>query len=202
MPAMISSKQVFLALATFGFASLVACGGSDGAAKGDAAKDGAKKGGEEEMVDVFKDGAMQRISLQKLDKKMPAEEGKVMPGVPNQDAIVGWYDTGHNYHAEKMNTKDPGQIAVDPAAERGITLTEGQVVITRNGQPEAINFKDLESKYADVASKLANPGGLVADAIVGWYDSGHNYHAEKMGTKGIGEIVVDPAAQKGVVVGQ
>jgi hypothetical protein len=176
---------------------LAACGG-----EGTATKDGKKAPGEkDEEVDIFKDGAMQRISLKKLNKDVPAEQGKVMPGDTRADSIKGWYDSGHKYHAETMKSKDPSEAVMDPANTRGIALVAGQVYIVRNDKLEAIAFADLAAKYKDVQAKVTNPGDIAADTIVGWYDSGHNFHKEKMGSKDIaGDAVINEAAIKGVVL--
>ncbi|MCA9688752.1 MAG: hypothetical protein KC636_04035, partial [Myxococcales bacterium] len=137
---------------------------------------------EDDMVDVFKDGAMQRVSFSKLKPRVPAES-KSSPDLlgPKADAIVGWYDSGHNYHAEKMDGKGIGddKVLTDKTAERGVDLKVQveKVSIFRNDVEEKIDFAQLQAQYSD----RLNPGGLAADAIVGWYDSGHNYHAEKMG---------------------
>jgi hypothetical protein len=173
---------------------IIGCGALVGVACDGAAGGGDAKKGGDEMVDIFKDGVMQRVEISKLQKVVPAEQGRVLPGQPNADAIVGWYDGGHNFHAEKMGKKDIGTAVVNEAAQRG-NVMDSKLTVIRAG-------KDVEEIVTaeQVATFVSNPGNLKADAIVGWYDSGHNFHAQKMGSKDIGAEVINEAAQRGVAL--
>jgi hypothetical protein len=43
-----------------------------------------------------------------------------------------------------------------------------------------INIKDLQKRYPGNTAQRIDPAALRADAIVGWYDKGNNYHEQKM----------------------
>jgi hypothetical protein len=85
-----------------------------------------------------------------------------------------------------------GGAVINEAAMKGLTLKTGEVMVIRKDKAEAMQLS--------VVSKM-NPAGLRADAIVGYYDTGHNYHAERMGSKDMGGEVINEAAVKGTTVG-
>ena len=167
-----------------GCSAVALAGGCGGAGSGD-----------EEMVDIFKDGAMQRIQLKKLNPTAPDKTGpvKLKPGTA-ADAIVGWYDKGHGYNKEKMGGKGiPPQLR-DPELLKGEAIDE-DVYIHRAGSDVA------EIVAPDMVQGLkSNPDLLASGAIVGWYDKGHGYNKEKMGGKELGEVVSNPALQKGAAI--
>ncbi len=72
------------------------------------------------MVYVFRKGVVEQVSRSALLAKYPAKSGsKIDAARLRADAIVGWYDSGHNYHAQHMNSKDVGNIRVINANMRG-----------------------------------------------------------------------------------
>ncbi len=72
------------------------------------------------MVYVFRKGVVEQASRSALLAKYPAKSGAAIdPARMRADAIVGWYDSGHNYHAQHMNSKDIGNIRVINANMRG-----------------------------------------------------------------------------------
>lgn len=66
-----------------------------------------------------------------------------------------------------------------------------------------VDFGELQANYpAEVEAKV-DPASLAADAIVGWYDKGHNYHEQKMEKNlqtDFGDIVTNPAVLRGAVL--
>lgn len=147
-----------------------------------------------DMVQVFKNGVVQKVDSAQLLKQYPAASvAKINPGTLRADAIVGWYDSGHNFHAEKMGTKSMGDVRANPALQRGNAVAKAGMldVVRANGKTEQVQM-----------TATRNPALLRADAIVGWYDSGHNYHAQKMGSKDMGNLKSNPALQKGKAIGR
>jgi len=62
-----------------------------------------------------------------------------------------------------------------------------------------VSFTDLVADYPAESAARVDPASLKADAIVGWYDKGHNYHKEHMkAVTDFGEVVINPGAFKGV----
>jgi len=63
-----------------------------------------------------------------------------------------------------------------------------------------INIKDLQARYPGNTAQKIDPAALRADAIVGWYDKGNNFHAQKMENninKTIGAERIFPEILKG-----
>ncbi len=72
------------------------------------------------MVYVFRKGVVEQASRSALLAKYPAKLGAAIdPARMRADAIVGWYDSGHNYHAQHMNSKYIGNFRVINAHMRG-----------------------------------------------------------------------------------
>ncbi len=64
-----------------------------------------------------------------------------------------------------------------------------------------IDFKDLQRSYPSESAQRVSRDALRADAIVGWYDNGHNYHEQKMGSKAMfGASHILPEMLKGVAI--
>ena len=95
----------------------------------------------------------------------------------------------------------------DDASEDG---TRDEIVVVSEQPLAATSTKSLSQSFAyrvEASELVANypaervaridPAALKADAIVGWYDKGHNYHKEHMKASEFGDIVINPAAFKG-----
>lgn len=97
--------------------------------------------------------------------------------------------------------------------DEGSTETDGdQVTIVRadRGSSEdkslsasfvatKVSFTELVADYPAESAARVDPGSLKADAIVGWYDKGHNYHKEHMkAVTDFGDVVINPGAFRGV----
>lgn len=54
----------------------------------------------------FREGVNQRVTRQELERQYPARVSpRLDRATKSADAIVGWYDKGHNYHAQKMGQR-------------------------------------------------------------------------------------------------
>ena len=66
-----------------------------------------------------------------------------------------------------------------------------------------VSLSQLQADYPGEVAASVDPGALRADAIVGWYDKGSNYHEQKMEKNlkpDFGSIVIDPIAIRGIAV--
>jgi hypothetical protein len=65
-----------------------------------------------------------------------------------------------------------------------------------------IDIRELRKNYPGESAQRLNPAALKADAIVGWYDKGNNYHEQKMqnNLKSLGGIRVLPEMLRGVAL--
>jgi hypothetical protein len=65
-----------------------------------------------------------------------------------------------------------------------------------------IDIQDLQKRYPGESAQRINPGALKADAIVGWYDKGNNYHEQKMqnNLKSLGGIRILPEMLRGAAL--
>jgi hypothetical protein len=65
-----------------------------------------------------------------------------------------------------------------------------------------IDIRDLQKRYPGESAQRINPESLKADAIVGWYDKGNNYHEQKMqnNLKSLGGIRILPDTLRGIAL--
>jgi len=65
-----------------------------------------------------------------------------------------------------------------------------------------IDIRDLQARYPGETAQRIDPAALKADAIVGWYDKGNNYHEQKMqnNLKSLGGVRILPDALRGVAL--
>jgi hypothetical protein len=65
-----------------------------------------------------------------------------------------------------------------------------------------IDIRELQKRYPGETAQRLNPASLKADAIVGWYDKGNNYHEQKMqnNLKSLGGIRILPEMLRGVAL--
>jgi len=79
---------------------------------------------------------------------------------------------------------------------RATVATEDAVGIYIESVQRQIDFAELQKRYPGETAQMVNPGLLKADAIVGWYDKGHNFHKQKM-EGSMGGIRILPEMLKG-----
>ena len=65
-----------------------------------------------------------------------------------------------------------------------------------------IDIRNLQKSYPGESAQRINPEALKADAIVGWYDKGNNFHEQKMekNLKSLGGIRIIPETLRGVAI--
>src|SRR5262249_34926950 len=65
-----------------------------------------------------------------------------------------------------------------------------------------IDIRELRKRYPGEAAQKIDPAALRADAIVGWYDRGNNYHEQKMqnNLKSFGAIQILPETLRGTAL--
>ncbi len=73
----------------------------------------------------------------------------------------------------------PAQATSAQATARS-QASDGIVGVYIESVARQINISDLRQKYPGTTAARVDPAALKADAIVGWYDKGHNFHEQKM----------------------
>jgi hypothetical protein len=96
-------------------------------------------------------------------------------------------------------------FALGAQVEKAATVKEvksNTVGIYIESVQRQIDIRDLQKRYPGETAQRINPASLKADSIVGWYDSGHNYHEQKMqnNLKTLGGIQVIQEMLKGVAL--
>jgi len=80
----------------------------------------------------------------------------------------------------------PAAQAAAPAAQAKVApepakpAADGIVGVYIESVARQISMSDLQKKYPGTAAARVDPAALRADAIVGWYDKGNNFHEQKM----------------------
>ena len=88
-------------------------------------------------------------------------------------------------------------IALAAGCRSRAAVAEDAVGIYIESVQRQIDFAELQKRYPGETAQTVNPGLLKADAIVGWYDKGHNYHTQKMQGVSLGGLRILPEMLKG-----
>ena len=87
--------------------------------------------GKDEYVGIYVASLTRQVKMSELAKAYPSQTaGQVSREMLAADAIVGWYDRGGNYHAEKMQNalkRDMGALRIQPEMLRGVALRGSEV---------------------------------------------------------------------------
>ena len=83
-------------------------------------------------------------------------------------------------------TRAGSPLVAKPAQAAGAQATarpqasDGIVGVYIESVARQININELRQKYPGTTAARVDPAALRADAIVGWYDKGNNFHEQKM----------------------
>ncbi len=77
-------------------------------------------------------------------------------------------------------TKTTAARATSPVAAQANPAQDGYVGIYIASVTRQIKMSDLAKAYPSNRAGMVDKSVLAADAIVGWYDRGNNYHEQKM----------------------
>lgn len=110
-----------------------------------------------DLVSILKNGVLEQVDFGDLRREFPSQSSSALDEVSlRANAIVGWYDSGHNYHPEKMNARTPGTEVMNPATRKGKGLRGGEP------QSKAIEQGGNQFNAAKFGRRTMDPGALGA----------------------------------------
>ena len=77
-------------------------------------------------------------------------------------------------------TAAPAAQAKTAAADQAKPAADGIVGVYIESVSRQVRLSDLQKNYPGTSAARVDPAALRADAIVGWYDKGNNFHEQKM----------------------